>query len=261
MGGRHNKGGSLRIGVLGSVHRDILGQEEYFGGIVYNLLPLSGLEAYPITWAGRDKKEEFEELLSVLGVKKDGIFYCEKFNRNTLIYHGEERDEILEANAPEISREQIDFARSMDFLLVNFIRGDELTQEEFASLAGDGRMVDVHSLTLGVDKRGRRYPREIKEWFDVIVLFPFVQGNQRELHLLTGESGERAIRKLMNAGVEAVFMTMGKKGVLLGYKGKTLYIPAREREGDPTGAGDIFSGAFIRRHTDRGCLPFCALCS
>lgn len=252
MGGRYNKRGSIRIGVLGSIHRDILDEEEHFGGIVYNLLPLSGLDVYPIAWAGVDKKEEFRSFLSRVGVREDGILYCERFNRNTLIYKDDERDEILEANTPKLSYKHISIACSMDFLLVNFIRGDELTKEEFSSLKGDMRMVDVHSLTLGIDKDGRRYPREIVDWFDVITLFPFVQGNERELYLLTGKRGEASLRKLMDAGVEAVFMTMGRKGALLGYDKKIIHIPASERQGDPTGAGDIFSGAFIRRFISTG---------
>lgn len=78
-----------------------------------------------------------------------------------------------------------------------------------------------------------------------------------ELEFITGESGERAVKKLFSGNLKVLLVTDGGKGAKLyladgrkyscgGYKVKTV---------DTTGAGDSFFGAFIAQLLDFGATP------
>jgi len=69
-----------------------------------------------------------------------------------------------------------------------------------------------------------------------------------ELFVLTGLSElDVAVRALHDVGVETVIVTMGAKGSLLSVDGICFSVPACRSSVvvDPTGAGDVFIGAFL----------------
>lgn len=69
-----------------------------------------------------------------------------------------------------------------------------------------------------------------------------------ELFVLTGQFElKTAVRELHDVGVETVLVTMGAKGSLLSVEGVFYNVPACKSSivVDPTGAGDVFIGAFL----------------
>jgi len=69
-----------------------------------------------------------------------------------------------------------------------------------------------------------------------------------ELFVLTGLSDlKTAIRAMHDIGVKTVIVTMGAKGSLLSVEGVCYAVPAYLSSAivDPTGAGDVFIGAFL----------------
>lgn len=68
-----------------------------------------------------------------------------------------------------------------------------------------------------------------------------------EAMMLTGEeNAEEACRALIDKGVEIVALKMGARGSTIYTKDRAIYVPAFEvEEVEPTGAGDIYDGAFI----------------
>ena len=71
-----------------------------------------------------------------------------------------------------------------------------------------------------------------------------------ELFVLTGQSElNAAVRAVHDVGVETVIVTMGAKGSLLSVEGASYSVPACVSSVvDPTGAGDVFIGAFLAEY-------------
>jgi len=71
-----------------------------------------------------------------------------------------------------------------------------------------------------------------------------VTPNEHEIKVLVGETGRQAsISRLLDAGIETVLVTLGKKGVLWATQSGSMSIPAFEVEAvDTTAAGDAFNG-------------------
>jgi len=73
--------------------------------------------------------------------------------------------------------------------------------------------------------------------------------NEEEAQSLTGRvSLERAMRELLSSGVSLVLVTKGRKGVAAGRRGQLLTLDGFAVDPvDPTGAGDAFCAALIRK--------------
>ena len=74
-----------------------------------------------------------------------------------------------------------------------------------------------------------------------------IKPNALEAEALTGEADpERAARALLRAGVEQVYVSLGKDGMLAADNGRLLRLPCREaRTVDCTGAGDAATAAIV----------------
>jgi sugar/nucleoside kinase (ribokinase family) len=82
-----------------------------------------------------------------------------------------------------------------------------------------------------------------------------------ELFVLTGQSElNAAVRAVHDVGVETVIVTMGAKGSLLSVEGVCYTVPACKSSVvvDPTGAGDVFIGAFLVEFLKGGESLWCA---
>lgn len=81
---------------------------------------------------------------------------------------------------------------------------------------------------------------------ELLRLVDVLTPNQSEATLLTGESDpEAAARKLLEAGVRSVIVTLGEEGVLVLEEAGSARIPRHEVKAvDTTAAGDAFVGAF-----------------
>jgi sugar/nucleoside kinase (ribokinase family) len=72
-----------------------------------------------------------------------------------------------------------------------------------------------------------------------------------ELFVLTGKSElKEAVRVIHDIGVETIIVTMGAQGSLLSVEGVCYSVPACSPAVvvDPTGAGDVFIGAFLAEY-------------
>jgi sugar/nucleoside kinase (ribokinase family) len=94
--------------------------------------------------------------------------------------------------------------------------------------------------------------------FSLINIF---KSSQKEIYALTGESElKSAIKAIHDVGVETVIVTMGAKGSVLSVEGAQYNIdacPSRVLV-DPTGAGDVFVGAFLTEYTRQKESLWCA---
>ena len=90
------------------------------------------------------------------------------------------------------------------------------------------------------------YVRDEEELREVVRLCDYVKPNEAEAKVMTQLEAEEAVKELRRWGAKVSIVTLADQGSLL-YDGERLYrIPAyKVKAVDPTGAGDVYAGAFI----------------
>ncbi|MGZ8889488.1 MAG: carbohydrate kinase family protein [Halobacteriota archaeon] len=95
----------------------------------------------------------------------------------------------------------------------------------------------------------------------IFSLINIYKSSQNEIYTLTGESELKpAIKAIHDVGVETVLVTMGAKGAVLSVEGAQYNIDACPSQVlvDPTGAGDVFIGAFLTEYLRQKESLWCA---
>ncbi|MGE5574765.1 MAG: carbohydrate kinase family protein [Ignavibacteria bacterium] len=95
----------------------------------------------------------------------------------------------------------------------------------------------------------------------IFSLINIYKSSQNEIYALTGESELKpAVKAIHDVGVETVIVTMGAKGSVLSVEGAQYNIEACPSQVfvDPTGAGDVFIGAFLTEYLRQKESLWCA---
>jgi sugar/nucleoside kinase (ribokinase family) len=95
----------------------------------------------------------------------------------------------------------------------------------------------------------------------VLELVDICKASQDEIFVLTGQLElKEAIKALHDVGIKIVIVTMGAKGSLLSVEDAQYNIPSCRPNVlvDPTGAGDVFIGAFLSEYLKGRELLWCA---
>ncbi|MGB9740723.1 MAG: carbohydrate kinase family protein [Candidatus Bathyarchaeia archaeon] len=95
----------------------------------------------------------------------------------------------------------------------------------------------------------------------ILGLINIYKSSSEEIKSATGLSDvNSAIRAVHDFGVEIVIVTLGVKGAILSVEGTNYNIPAYNTEKivDPTGAGDVFIGAFLTEYVQGKDSLWCA---
>jgi len=266
----------MRIAVIGTINQDTIelpdGQVKHsYGGLLYSILTLaqltpSGATILPVLNLGRDIEGPIRALLSrFAAISQEGINVVEEKNNHVYLRYlsNSEREEIQLGGLPAVSYDQLIPFLDADVFLVNFISGQDLSLETFSRLrAGTGATIytDIHSLTLGIDRRGHRYPRPLPQWPRWLAQTDVVQMNKAEARSLSGSRLDedadmrRFGRAVLDAGPSALLVTLDARGSLLATdSGGGLCVErfSPNRPGrivDTTGCGDVFLAAFVARH-------------
>jgi hypothetical protein len=263
----------LKITVIGTINKDTIifpnGKRiESFGGILYNISALSGLaekwfEIYPVCNLGYDVYDEVESILKkYANVKLDGINRVKEKNNHAVLFidRNNQKEEILQNKVPTLSFDQVKPYLDCNIILVNFISGFDIKLGDLKRMRrGTDALIfmDVHSLTLGIDKDGKRFLIIPKSWQEYIKQADFVQTNLIELSVLSGKEFKslKEIREFGNSilslGPHVLLVTLGEGGAVMIYRKDSTYkskkckgIKIREFK-DATGCGDIFSAGFL----------------
>jgi len=107
--------------------------------------------------------------------------------------------------------------------------------------------LDPQGFLRNFDKKGNVTPN-LQADKHILELVDTCKTSQDEIFTLTGQLELKgAIRAVHDAGVKTVIVTMGANGSLLSTEGTQYIIPACRPTVfiDPTGAGDVFIGAFL----------------
>jgi len=262
-----------RIAVVGVVVQDRIQRADGstatgLGGLAYSISAMAALggtdvEVLPVCRVADDTREavdlEWDRYPNVL---KAGLSaWTGPGSRVDLTYRsggtvGGDRDERLRWPTPPLGLAEIEPVFGCDAILINCVTGAVLTQ---AALRVVGALpvpihLDIHSLVLGIDAAGRRYPRRPGDWRAWLESADSLQCNEQEAAVLAGESHwNRAtngfIRGLADSrtGPRMVVVTRAARGASL-YCADTppLDLTAPHVDiVDPTGAGDAFGAAFV----------------
>ena len=255
-----------------------------FGGIYYSVGTLAavageGHKIIPVFGVGEDRKEElFTQLAAFPNVSTEGIFTLDGPTNTVKLFYGDgrERIECSEAIAPPIPVNVVQpFVRRSDAVLINMVSGFDITFDmlyminESKSSKNVSVYFDVHSMTLGVDEKNKRFRRPVMDWRRWMFYTNLVQMNELEAATLTVErlNEENLAKIMMTLGPSAMLVTLGERGarVYEADKKKVLHteIPGikvsrddnqtkKKRLPDPTGCGDVFGAAFLFHYAQNG---------
>ena len=95
----------------------------------------------------------------------------------------------------------------------------------------------------------------------LLSLVDIYKSSLNEIQVLTGQSElKEAIKFMHDLGPQMVIVTMGSKGSILSSQGSVLEVPSCKsiRVVDPTGAGDVFIGAFLTENIQHKEMLWCA---
>ncbi len=275
-----------RVGVIGSfvwdhiVGRDPVGTSvQEWGGITY---ALSAFDAFlphdwhlvPLSRVGADLWPSARSFVSSLRrVPADAmpIEVAVPNNRVLLTYATDElRSEVLHGGVPPWSWSGLKpLLRDLDALYINLISGFELDLETMQLIRHHFQgpiYCDLHSLLLGLQPDGTRYPRPIADpaaWFACADL---IQVNEMEMAQMAPDPMALSATAL-RSGVRALIVTLGKRGVAyvvapgfdrLSDLARTVPAgavrserlpaePATADPGDPTGCGDVLGATHFSR--------------
>lgn len=274
----------MRIGLIGNIVADEItmldgSMTKSWGGAFYSIAIFEKLlnaeeKVIPLTPIGYDVWDELQADLSKLA-KIDSSALYKSENKNNKVYlkylDSIEREERAEDILPPIEVEKFDQVMDTDALLFSFISGFEIrleTLQEVRKTYKGKMLMDLHSLTLGVDDQGYRYKRVLKDWKKWVSCFDCVQMNQVEADMLIEYEDsltdyEELAKYLLLNGIEVVNITLGEKGSLVALlEGDKILLeqidPANGIEAvDPTGCGDAYFAAFGLEYI-RGSHPIAA---
>ena len=277
----------MRVGVIGSFVWDVIyGRDprrdpvEEWGGITYALSAFDA--ALPESWhlvplakVGSDLWPQARRFISGLRRAAPDAMPIEvpaANNRVRIEYSSDElRSEVLRGGVPPWTWIGLrPLLRDLDALYINLISGFELDLETLQLIRRHfpGPIyLDLHSLLLGIQPDGTRFPQAIADpaaWFACADL---VQVNEQEMSLMAPDPMALAATA-MREGVQSLVVTLGKRGVVyvlspgfdrladLGREEehrtgtvRTALVPAEhvQAPGDPTGCGDVFGATYFSR--------------
>ncbi|MBS7634010.1 hypothetical protein KEJ34_00685 [Candidatus Bathyarchaeota archaeon] len=213
-----------------------------------------GAKVSVISKVGGDFPAKYVKWLREQGVDLSGLKISEDSQTTSFMlkyYHGGERDLILRSRAPPISAE--DLSPSMKARAVHV---SPIANEISVDLI---EMVSSMTPIISLDPQGllRRFNDDGKMSLQKMDDLSFLRcinifkSSEKEIKALTGrESVTEAIDKIRSYGIEVAIATMGEKGSLLSFSNKFYMVPPAKSKIilDPTGAGDVFIGAFITEY-------------
>jgi len=268
-----------RVGLIGTVTHDVIGSDsgntyEGLGGILYQAAALCGLNTKASLYAniGEDLAHQIDRIiekwpdLDTAGMRK----VPDASNLVHLHYpESGERVEILESVVPAIESDRVlDDLRSLDMLVAVCNSGYDIILEEWRKIvrASDCPVwFDVHSLVLSREIGHPRKYVPFPEWRHWIKDVTYVQANRMELSCMVGHPGKALTQedcsifgtKAFEEGVKAVFITLGREGVLVVLPGelKRFSLSNAVDVLDTTGCGDVFCAAAVAKLI-RGADPY-----
>ena len=218
-----------------------------------------------ISKVGEDFPEAYMWWLKEEGVDLTGVAKVanEQTTRFELEYNADlsSRNLKLKSKAPAIVLEDLPSCLHAKAIHLGPIAG-EIPFEVVEHLKGCSGILslDPQGLTRCFDENGNvTCNKQVDP--RVMGLVNIYKSSFEEIKTVTGQSDlSQAIKAVHDLGPETVIATLGGKGAALSVQGTLYNIPAcaSEKVVDPTGAGDVFMGAFLTEYTRQKDSLWCA---
>lgn len=262
----------LKIAVLGTINQDVIifpGKKKKtgLGGIAYNIYTLTTLlqnhaEIHPVCNVGANCYPHFVKLFSNFSnLKLNGIKKVPQKHNTCLMYYDKSRNrkEYLQGKVPSLNFAKIKPFLNSDAILINFISGWDMSLEVLKKIREKFEgiiLLDLHSLTLGMDKNHKRFLRKPENWEAYVKCCDILQMNKTELEtVLDKKIKEKNLKseakKILKFGPKIFILTLEKEGAIIGWKtGKKNFLKKIDgvlvkKVVDNTGCGDVFGAAFL----------------
>lgn len=253
------------FGLVGTITSDYITDDagprcRGLGGILYQAAVLCGLSenVHLIANCGADLRPEVEALTEGwTTLDRDGLRFVPGPGNRVFLHYSErlkEREEVLGSAVPALAPDRILGALpALDMLLMVFNSGFELSLPDWRAVldrASCPVWLDVHSLVLARLLHAHRDYVSVPGWRDYVRGIAYLQANRQEVASLLGhperwpdaDEVEAFVREALRQGLRAVFVTMGKEGVLVATprESRVVRAPAAAKVVDTTGCGDVF---------------------
>ncbi len=259
------------FGLIGTVTSDRIVYDDgrsfhMLGGALYQAAVWCGFDDGVRLFAGcgESLRAEVEALTSDwAGLRRDGLHFIPGPGNVVELRYGEtlkEREEVLRSAVPPLDPGPIVAGLpGLQALLLVFNSGFDLSLDAWHQVLRAARCpvwIDIHSLSLAKLVNTHRDYVALPEWRAWVRGAAFLQANRQEVACMIGRPerwAERAEIEVLAAeafglGVRAVYVTMGKDGVLVLTPGGTRMIEAPQAAAavDTTGCGDVFAAAALK---------------
>ena len=217
-----------------------------------------GAEVEVISSVGSEFPKSYLAILERMGIdiSKVEIAGENETTRFRLTYSGEERIMKLLSRGREIKLEE--GYGDVDGIYLGPVAW-ELDLESIRRLAAgfDKLLLDPQGLMRFVDEDGLVKLRSLDLKLPSLWILRI---SREESKVLTGESDPKAmLKRLKSLGAEITILTLGREGSIVSRGFEEFKVPCYETEAvDPTGAGDVFGGAFLVELLRSGDLKWAA---
>lgn len=270
---------SEKIGLIGSVTYDEITYEsgshfEGIGGVLYQAAVLCGLgkEIFLYVNLGKELVQDVERIIGQwANLNRKRIRHVSGPGNRVHLYYPQkgERIEILKSVVPPLAPDKIiEDLPGLSMLVLIINSGFDLKLKEWRKIVDSASCplwIDIHSLPLA---RKLNEPREylpLVEWKEWVEGIDYVQANSKEVASMLAHPVEspsetevsRYAELAFHLGVKALFVTLGKEGVLVIAPDEMRKLSPQEAESvvDTTGCGDVFCGGTVVKLVD-GDGPF-----
>jgi hypothetical protein len=259
----------MNFGLIGTITYDEItfesGQQiSGLGGVLYQASVLCGLrkEVFLHTNLGEELVEDVNKSVKEWStLQKKGMRRVPGPGNRVRLHYPEkgERVEVLESVVPPLDPGPIiEDLQKLGMLILVINSGYDLQLSHWRDIVQSASCpiwVDVHSLFLSKELNVPRKYLPMGGWEEWVEEVSFLQANVKEVASMLGTPDDvpsetdlfRFGEKAFELGVKAVFVTLGKEGVLVLKQGQSLKIAALQAGTvvDTTGCGDVFCGGAV----------------
>lgn len=246
------------------------------GGVLYQAAVLCGLgkQVHLFTNLGEELIQDVEKMVENWPtLRRDGIRQVPGPGNQVHLHYPDkgERVEILKSVVPPLNpRQVIENLHKLGMLILIINSSFDIMLSNWNKIVASAKIpvwLDVHSLPLSRELNSpRKYLPLIegKEWIEGV---SFIQVNEKELSSMLGDPDKRYSeddalafgKEAFDLGAKAVFVTLGREGVLVmtPEESKRIRSPEVKSVVDTTGCGDVFCGGAVVKLAE-GQDPFTA---
>jgi len=268
------------FGLIGTITSDTITYDDGrvlkgLGGILYQAAIFCGLgeEVFLYSNCGRGLKAGVRPFIEAWPtLYTNGLEFVPGSGNQVFLRYSDrlkEREEVLESVVPAINpAKALDDLGQIEMLLVVFNSGFDIMLGEWRKIAESAACpiwLDIHSQALAKHLHKHREYISLDDWKEWVRGVACLQANRQEVACMLGhpqrwpEESEIAafVKDAFRIGVTAVFVTMGKEGVLVSTPAgsQMMHAPRAKTVVDTTGCGDVFCAGTMHKLVKGESIP------